>query len=138
MTERERLIELIDDFVHNVDVTKWYSEEHDEGLADYLLANGVIVPPCKVGDTVYVVSRYYTGTWEIYECKADDITIYEHHIFISLKSKRGGFNFAEEISLIGVSSFLTREEAEKALAEKQGKDEGNESVSSVRRKPNSL
>lgn len=50
---RDRLIELIDDFVHNIDVTKWYSEEHDEGLADHLLANGVIVPPCKVGDTVY-------------------------------------------------------------------------------------
>ena len=25
-------------------------------LAEYLLANGVIVPPCKVGDTVYVLA----------------------------------------------------------------------------------
>ena len=27
----------------------------DEYIADYLLAHGVIVPPCKVGDTVYQV-----------------------------------------------------------------------------------
>ena len=33
-------------------------------LADYLLANGVIVPPCKVGDTVYYLegSRILEGT----------------------------------------------------------------------------
>lgn len=28
-----------------------------EGIADYLLANGIIVPPCKVGQTVYVLTH---------------------------------------------------------------------------------
>lgn len=28
-----------------------------ERIADYLLANGVIVPPCKVGDTVYHITN---------------------------------------------------------------------------------
>lgn len=27
-------------------------------IADYLIANGVIVPPCKVGDTVYELDVY--------------------------------------------------------------------------------
>lgn len=52
---RDRLIELIDDFIHTKDVKWWYSEELDEQLADYLLENGVIVPPCHVGDTVYQI-----------------------------------------------------------------------------------
>ena len=41
---RDRLIKLIKDIVH-----PYFAET----LADHLLANGVIVPPCKVGDTVY-------------------------------------------------------------------------------------
>ena len=62
MTERERLIELIgskvcEDYSPNCDewqphsCEKCYANDCRIGeLADYLLANGVIVPPCKVGD----------------------------------------------------------------------------------------
>lgn len=32
-----------------------------EKVADYLLENGVIVPPCKVGDTVYVNPKTWGG-----------------------------------------------------------------------------
>ncbi len=42
MTDRDRLIELLQDYL--------YSEQ----IADHLLANGVIVPPCEVGDKVAV------------------------------------------------------------------------------------
>lgn len=45
MTDRDRLIELIEG---------WYANPTTEYLADYLLANGVIIPPCKVGDKVAV------------------------------------------------------------------------------------
>lgn len=90
-----------------------YAEEQ----AQYLIDNGVIVPPCKVGGTVYEVSRYYTGTWEIFECKVDEITTYEKHMFIRMKAK-GNFEFAEEVSQIGKTVFLTREEAERALKER--------------------
>lgn len=52
MTCRERLIELLQE---------WGNEENDsvraESIADYLLENGVIVPPVKVGQTVYGISR---------------------------------------------------------------------------------
>jgi hypothetical protein len=86
-------------------------------IADYLLASGVIVPPCKVGQTAHVVSRYFTGTWEIYDGKIDEITMYEKNTFIRIKAK-GNFIFAENISEIGKCVFFTREEAEKALTER--------------------
>ena len=42
---RERLIELL----------RQEQSRDSEVIADYLLSNGVIVPPCKVGDKVYVI-----------------------------------------------------------------------------------
>lgn len=44
MTDRDRLIELIQNAVNGC------ARHWAEIIADYLLANGVIVPPCKVGD----------------------------------------------------------------------------------------
>ena len=44
---RDRLVELIQDSVQGC-ARNWA-----EVIADYLLANGVIVLPCKVGETVY-------------------------------------------------------------------------------------
>lgn len=43
MDVREKLVEMIDDFIHNVDLKHWYSEELDEKLADELIAHGVTV-----------------------------------------------------------------------------------------------
>ena len=48
---RERLIELIAESALKGDYT------YIPDVADYLLENGVIVPPCKVGDTLYVISQ---------------------------------------------------------------------------------
>lgn len=51
---RNTLIDLINDFIHEVDVKRWYSQELDEGLADSLLASEqVIVLPCKPGTKIY-------------------------------------------------------------------------------------
>ena len=56
---RDRLIEFLkkkyDHFCDQCGVNK--DSHYIENLADYLLENGVIVPPCKVGDTVYFVER---------------------------------------------------------------------------------
>ncbi len=60
MTERERLIKLIK---HCTSCEQCF----DEDIADHLLANGVIVPPCKVGDVVYVIKRCRCGKPENYE-----------------------------------------------------------------------
>ena len=62
MTDRDRLIELILQGENEADKKgiancQMYNLEKAKILADYLLANGVIVPPCKVGDTVYYFSH---------------------------------------------------------------------------------
>lgn len=51
MNERERLIELIRGARKNTKGANC-DLEREMLFADYLLANGVIVPPCKVGDRV--------------------------------------------------------------------------------------
>ena len=75
MTDRDRLIELIKQGENNTPCVE--NEDIDctkikcgacvrGGIADYLLANGVIVPPVDVGQTVWYVDDF---TEEIEECK---------------------------------------------------------------------
>lgn len=92
-------------------------EDDVERIANHLLVNGVIVPPIKIGQTVYVISRYYGGFWRTHECRIDSLTIYEKHMFMTLFDS-DNLDFGIEISEIGKTVFLTKEEAEKALAEK--------------------
>lgn len=95
-----------------------------DDIADYLLANGVIVPPCKVGDTVYYISRYYTGNWHIHECIVDEFTMYEMNAFISIVDKnKNTWIFGLNVADFGKNVFLSREEAEAAL--KGADDERN-------------
>ncbi len=63
---RDRLIGLL------VDAKREGSEPYQ---ADHLIENGVIVPPCKVGDTIYDISEFYDGTNspEMYEYKVNHI-----------------------------------------------------------------
>lgn len=119
MTERERLIELMQE---------WGNKNTDsfpfEKVADHLIANGVIVPSCKVGDKIYL-------PWEWKETSGVAVlTIERMSITESGQSVRtdfwsddedywlayncGVFKFDE----IGKTVFLTREEAEQALAER--------------------
>ena len=51
--DRDRLIELVFKSEYS-DFPCHLNNVRIEDLADYLLANGVIVPPCKVGDKVAV------------------------------------------------------------------------------------
>lgn len=92
--------------------------------ADCLLSEGVIVPPCKVGDIVYS----YTHSWR----KEDGISPYQITNITITQNKKGEWtkkyramkvkngktidnqlNFA--FDEIGKTVFLTREEAERAL-----------------------
>ena len=108
MTERERLIELIQKSVDGC------ARHWAEVIADYLLANGVIVPPCKVGDTVYVIPKYngnpYCG---VVSDKIQMIGITNRGIHIKTRGK-SNFN---KTYMLGKTVFLTKEEAEKTLEE---------------------
>ena len=103
---RERLTRLIDGFVFGTQIAvnnmAWDSAKVKE-LADFLIENGVIVLPCKVGDRVYFVYRN-----KIFEHKIREIVIGEY----------GGFAYSSDcfpFSSFGKYVFLTREEAERAL-----------------------
>ena len=63
MTDRDRLKELLKqantlylDYLENIDQKGLIDTEgRAKFFADYLIANGVIVPPCAVGDYVYCI-----------------------------------------------------------------------------------
>ena len=119
MTEKDRLIELIVTAENEVFRVFPYtnSTKRIEMVADYLLENGVIVPPVQVGATVYCTDSYrhlikpleiigfevdYTKRNCKYYCSGGDYT-------------PAWFKPAE----MGKNVFLTREEAEKALKESE-------------------
>ena len=116
MTDRERLIEILSKpiYVHEyADVTV--------AVADHLLKNGVIVPPCKVGERLYFLydctfANRANLTPRIYETTDWYFDIDEKGISIltrSIRSYKGRHHYS-----LGKTVFLTREEAEKALAER--------------------
>lgn len=114
MTDRERLIELIRKAKKN---TKGAScdLEREMLFADFLLANGVIVPPCKVGQTVYVINSLFVSEYLIKEIAYDDIFFRFYCENNEYAIEHRHFMFFDE--RIGKTVFLPREEAEKALSE---------------------
>ena len=112
MTDRERLIEILSKpiYVHEyADVAV--------AVADYLLDNGVIVPPCKQRDTIYDISEFIDGTPapEMYEIYVDCISLESDETGKTIFYIDGFEYYYEDF---GKTVFLTREEAEKALAER--------------------
>lgn len=81
-------------------------------IAQKLIENGVIAPPCKVGDKVYLKSvnnMLHELTFKELECG-----------LIFTMENEPLFLYRGKISEIGIKLFLSKEEAEKAL--KGGED----------------
>ena len=102
MTDLERLTALLDNAPADP-----AGNRNVRTLAEHLLANGVIVPPCKVGGTVFFVG-HISGAIPNF--------IYDDTITKIGVTTRGvmherGVDFAD----FGKTVFLTREEAERAL-----------------------
>ena len=110
MTDRERLIELYENSLPK-SIEVW-QRKYTEEAVDHLLANGVIVPPCKVGDTVYrfEMSRH-TKRILIKETKVERIAICFDKVQVFCKG------YAHSPANFGKTVFLTKEEAEQALKE---------------------
>lgn len=110
MTERERLIELLDECRGIEGIGMELVEKH----ADHLLANGVIVPPVKIGQTVYsidpCISQVFAG--EVYEI------FQSRYGTVCRSSRKGYYSLTFPADSVGKTVFLTREEAEKALDER--------------------
>ena len=109
---RDRLIEILSKPIHPKE-----GVDPAEVVADYLLDNGVIVPPCKVGDITYIFDYEVNNHLEakfrgITPSVVEAITIVDDGLWIENEHAK------YHISSVGDLIFLTREEAEKALAER--------------------
>lgn len=102
---RDRLIELISQVQ--------YMGGLEGQLADYLLKNGVIVPPCKVGDSCYPL--WHSRNKPIVERKISRITYSARNIIIGYYENDGQYRPPLRTRVLGEDVFLTREEAERAL-----------------------
>lgn len=94
------------------------NDDYIGNLADYLLANGGIALPCKVGDTVYtnisMQGWYMRKKDRPYKAEVVFIGINNVDNFMNVKFENGNmlqFNFSQ----IGKTVFLSKEEAERAL-----------------------
>nr|DAI08166.1 MAG TPA: hypothetical protein [Caudoviricetes sp.] len=117
MTDRDRLIKILQnrtkDPCHLHGLYEWADD-----IADYLLENGVIVPPCNVGDHVFVV--YGLG---VQHTSVSSVKIESEGVQLAFILKcmvlQGVARFEE--FLFDKTAFLTRVEAKKALKDRSGK-----------------
>lgn len=137
MTDRERLIDLIEKFGDDIafcDICKRPDSDCDgcrnERFADYLIEHGVIALPCKVEDTVYSWKHYWDKEGDIVPYQITNITVTQNKKGVWTKKYRAmqvingktidwQLNFA--FDEIGKTVFPTREKAEKALKERESK-----------------
>ena len=105
MTQKERLVELIKPYMLGL------SAANCEKLAEYLIHNGVIMPPCKVGDTVYIVPKGNIIIEEIVK------TIEKYNGDLLLVCCTNDWTLHSW--WFGKFVFLAREEAEQALKERE-------------------
>ena len=131
MNEKERLIELINNYPCMSTAEHCFIESISEDIADYLLANGVIVPPCKVGDKVWVLWGKEHGLTEKvhsgnvyalrFDTKKNNMRICVEGRF-EVEAYGGRFTHYYNATFawksVGKTVFLTKAEAEKALAER--------------------
>lgn len=86
-----------------------------EYVADFLLSEGVIVPPCKVGDKLYEV----IDDEELFITELTVTEVGTKVVFYSgYVPPKDDIHYHIPIDEIGKAYFFTQEEAEKALAER--------------------
>lgn len=113
MTDRDRLIELVDKAKEEYanDITDHTETDY---IVECLLNNGVIVPPCYIGQEIWYLCEHYDGSVEI---KKGKISMLQQKADKSWKFRitinSSVWDF--KVDDIGVRYFLTKEEAEERL-----------------------
>jgi uncharacterized protein with HEPN domain len=129
---RDRLIEILED---DYDFSDFTGQVDYEALADHLLKNGVIVPPCNVGEAVWCLKEDYDYDWDAVGYKFMGMC----GDYIIVTSEYMGMAFKEQLEEMCEETmesenpsiyifhksrvFLTKEEAEAKLAELKGTEE---------------
>ena len=113
MTERERLIEIINNTkIRSRTLGDLFYKSLIEKIADHLLANGIIVPPVKVGQTVYYIGGIYNGTRPIRIGTIEGIVITPKGVSELWINGRNGIYYLKTAK---ENFYLTKKEALKAL-----------------------
>lgn len=123
---RERLVDLI----VSADISLFGSDKpYAEVYADYLIENGAILPPCKIGDVVYIRNKSrHIPQGGISSYQITNLTITQNKKGVWTKKYRAMYLLDEktidiqlnfEFDDIGKTVFLTREEAEQKLKENE-------------------
>ena len=117
---RDRLIELL--CGHYMNTTSDATE-----VADYLLENGVIVPPCKVGEIVWVNNKYgtmpakvYQITQTFYGCFMVNLHYDLSYCYNNRINTNGAVGYTEDKFEFGETAYHTKEEAEARLKGGEG------------------
>ena len=118
--QRERLVELLDDAIDEVTpyddycFSSWQLGE----MADLLLANGVVVPPVKIGQELWDIHYNRPRKWEVVYLGYNGN---EWHINIHWYKDRHNFKTMQICyPFLGKEWYFSKEEAEKALGGVQG------------------
>ena len=122
MTDRNQLIELLCQAPLGFKTFEnQYYKSTISKIADYLIANGIIVLPCKVGDKVYIVKSRTSDDKNLYiiEDVVKRIVFDKSEDTGFIHSRIEFFNTSSISDWLFQNIFLTREEAEKALEEKK-------------------
>jgi hypothetical protein len=77
------------------------------------------VLPCKVGDTVFEIPKYGKFSGKIMERQIERFEVWRNNLYMLW-----GRTVGEWVSQIGDTVFLTRTEAEAALRERGGENDG--------------
>ena len=115
MADRDRLIEFVKDSLKR-HISK--SCNLAENITDDLLANGVIVQPCKVGTEIFgVFDNDDEQRKEIYEGKVLCFSLDENNLLWARMRYKNGLTYWHTIDDFGKTVFLTKEEAKEKLKE---------------------
>lgn len=111
MTQREKLIELLRQKPFG------YSELSAGKLADHLLANGVIVPKVSLGDVVWYDVFNDVVSAVVYDMQIKAVG--RGFLITNAYAKGASGKLSFDEGAVGKCVFLTREEAEAALKERE-------------------
>lgn len=100
---RERLIKILEE------ADEYPAYQSYEGFADYLLNNGVVLLPCKVGDVVYFIGGIHNSL--VRSAIVEEIIINDSGVRDLLVTSDNCVTFEDAIDIF----YFTREEAERAL-----------------------
>lgn len=113
MTQKERLVELLDSSCCPQKDDYYRYEDYLDALAEYLVYHGVIVPPCKVGDGIYLITK----SSSVPAMTRIDNVLFDGDEFQYNMDDDMFFDFSEDD--IGKTAFATYKAAEQALKERE-------------------